>query len=196
MNSRSIDCAPSPPAVDLISIEQVIHHRPQQTPPPTLENWLGTEALQWAIAPKAQRTLSQHAQSNTAIEVGGLLIGNVYEHQHRYWVNVTHALPARHTQAHSHSLIFTHQTWFDLVTRRDRHPKKLTVGWYHTHPGIGIFLSEPDRQIHRQLFAEYPWSLAIVLDPKSKDQGIFVWQDEQLVRCPITCSISSRSPSQ
>src|SRR3954447_25139327 len=57
---------------------------------------------------------------------------------------------------------------------RNHHGRKI-LGWYHTHPGFGIFLSEMDLFIQNNFFPE-PWQVASVYDPKSGEDGIFVWK--------------------
>jgi proteasome lid subunit RPN8/RPN11 len=46
------------------------------------------------------------------------------------------------------------------------------VGWYHTHPGHGIFLSGYDRTITHSIF-NAAWHVAVVLDPLRKQIGLF-----------------------
>lgn len=53
------------------------------------------------------------------------------------------------------------------------HAGLVPVGWYHSHPGFGIFLSGYDSVITGSIFNS-PWHLAIVLDPISNvAPGIF-----------------------
>jgi hypothetical protein len=55
------------------------------------------------------------------------------------------------------------------------YPDKRILGWYHTHPGFGIFLSDMDVFIQENFFPE-PWQAAFVYDPKAKEEGIFLWK--------------------
>jgi hypothetical protein len=83
-----------------------------------------------------------------------------------------------------------------------RYPDDRIVGWYHTHPGFGIFLSEMDLFIQNNFFNE-PWQIAYVDDPKGGDRGAFVWEKGAAVRRPylieskpavpavMTCTVSS-----
>ncbi len=134
------------------------------------------------VEPAAQRVIYRHSRSTLAREVGGLMLGHVFEEQGRFLVNVIDALPARHTAAGPAHLTFTGDTWLDLAERRSELPDLMTVGWYHSHPGLGIFLSGSDTFIHRHYFADQPWYVALVVDPLSGEQGIFGWQDQRLVR--------------
>ena len=44
------------------------------------------------------------------------------------------------------------------------HSEERIVGWYHTHPGFGIFLSGMDLFIQDHFF-NLPWQVAFVYDP-------------------------------
>jgi hypothetical protein len=50
------------------------------------------------------------------------------------------------------------------------------VGWYHTHPDYGIFLSGQDLFIHRNFF-DQPLQVAYVVDPIRQTRGFFQWRD-------------------
>ena len=54
------------------------------------------------------------------------------------------------------------------------------VGWYHTHPDFGVFLSDRDRFIHEHFFA-HPGQIAHVIDPIRKTEGVFVWREGKTV---------------
>ena len=65
---------------------------------------------------------------------------------------------------------------------RDRlHPELDIVGWYHTHPDFGIFLSSHDLFIHRHFFAQ-TLQVAYVVDPIRQTRGFFQWRDSALVQ--------------
>jgi hypothetical protein len=49
------------------------------------------------------------------------------------------------------------------------------VGWYHTHPSFGIFLSHHDLFIHQHFFAQ-PLQVAYVVDPIQQTRGFFQWR--------------------
>ena len=51
----------------------------------------------------------------------------------------------------------------------------------HTHPDLGIFLSETDlEKSHRVLFGE-PFQLALVYDPVRGVAGYFFWEGRQII---------------
>jgi proteasome lid subunit RPN8/RPN11 len=47
------------------------------------------------------------------------------------------------------------------------------VGWYHSHPGYGIFMSEIDLETHGKLLQFSPYVVALVVDPEINEFGIW-----------------------
>jgi hypothetical protein len=47
------------------------------------------------------------------------------------------------------------------------------VGWYHSHPGHGVFLSAYDQFIQNQFFPS-EGQVAMVIDPQTGEEGLFV----------------------
>jgi proteasome lid subunit RPN8/RPN11 len=45
------------------------------------------------------------------------------------------------------------------------------VGWYHSHPGYGIFMSETDLATHSKLLQFSPFVIALVVDPEINQFG-------------------------
>jgi proteasome lid subunit RPN8/RPN11 len=130
------------------------------------------------VAQSAYRHLVEHAASDMDQEVGGILVGewSVDEAAHQQFITVEAALPARFTRQGSVYLTFTQDSLVDIHAEMDEHyPDKQIVGWYHTHPGMGIFLSPFDTWLHRHFFPE-PWQVALVIEPHSSTGGFFIRQ--------------------
>ncbi len=118
------------------------------------------------------------------IEVGGLLVGRECEDEAGVYLLIAGAIPARQARGTSVSVTFTHETWNQLSAEKaSRYPAQAIVGWYHTHPGLGVFLSERDLFIHRNFFADST-HIAVVIDPSKFAWGIFYWQGSDLVAAP------------
>lgn len=47
------------------------------------------------------------------------------------------------------------------------------VGWYHSHPGYGIFMSETDLETHGKLLQFSQFVIALVVDPEINEFGIW-----------------------
>jgi proteasome lid subunit RPN8/RPN11 len=130
------------------------------------------------VAQNAYLRLVEHATSDLQQEVGGILVGNWSRdvETRQQFIVVEVALPARFTRQGSVYLTFTQDSLVDIHTEMDEHyPGKQIVGWYHTHPGMGVFLSPYDTWIHHHFFAE-PWQVALVIDPHSATGGFFIRQ--------------------
>jgi 26S proteasome regulatory subunit N11 len=52
------------------------------------------------------------------------------------------------------------------------------VGWYHSHPGYGIFMSETDLTTHGKLLQFSPFVIALVVDPEINEFGIWALEPE------------------
>jgi len=119
-----------------------------------------------------------HSASDMECEVGGLLVGNwsIDTESQQQFIVVEAVLPARYTRQGTVYLTFTQDSLVDLHAEMDEHyPGKQIVGWYHTHPGMGVFLSPHDAWLHQHFFPE-PWQVALVIEPHSATGGFFIHQ--------------------
>ncbi len=86
-------------------------------------------------------------------------------------------------QAGTH-VTFTQDAWEAIYKVKDQsYPEERIVGWYHSHPGFGVFLSEHDTFIHENFFSS-PNQVAWVYDPHTDEEGCFGWIDGGLHRIP------------
>jgi proteasome lid subunit RPN8/RPN11 len=119
---------------------------------------------------------------DTSVEQGGVLVGTYDPESERTWV--TGSIVAVGAVSEAASLRFTHETWDHVNTVMEQDfPGQRMVGWYHSHPHFGIFLSDYDQFIHENFFRE-PWQVAYVVDPLLEQRGWFGWVDGALVRFP------------
>jgi 26S proteasome regulatory subunit N11 len=51
------------------------------------------------------------------------------------------------------------------------------VGWYHSHPGHGLFLSQTDLDTHMQFYQFSPYAVSLVADSKSGEFGIWIYEN-------------------
>ncbi len=126
--------------------------------------------------------IERHALRDTSVELGGILLGHecVDDETGEPFVWVTEALEAKHYENTQASFTYTHDSWEEITRERDRlHPDLDIVGWYHTHPDFGIFLSSHDLFIHRNFF-DQPLQVAYVVDPIRQTRGFFRWRDDGL----------------
>lgn len=129
--------------------------------------------------------IHRHGQSRTDVEVCGVLVGNGYQDPDGTFVYVEASIRGEHAGNQLVQVTFTSETWCHIQEVMDReHVGRRIVGWYHTHPGFGIFLSPMDLFIHENFFGD-PEQLALVYDPLGGDEGVFVWRAGQPTREPV-----------
>ncbi|HEX8103653.1 MAG TPA: Mov34/MPN/PAD-1 family protein [Solirubrobacteraceae bacterium] len=120
-----------------------------------------------------------HVFANADREVGGVLVGRVAAEGSLPMV--TGAIEALKADEQRATLTFTQDAWEHVHRTLDETFPEGTqiVGWYHSHPGFGIFLSEHDLFIHRNFFSGAS-QIAVVVDPLACTEGAFVWRDGQI----------------
>jgi proteasome lid subunit RPN8/RPN11 len=119
-----------------------------------------------------------HVGEELEREVGGILAGRLVDDR----AQVELAVPALRAEGHRTNVTFTHDVWEDVLATLDRdHPELRIVGWYHSHPGFGIFLSEYDQFIHQNFFPA-EGMVALVVDPQTGASGWFATRDAATVR--------------
>ena len=127
------------------------------------------------ITDAAYDRMKAHAAVSDEVELGGVLIGDVCRDRNGFFLNVTAVIEGEGANNYGSQVTFTHETWNHINTVKDReHPKKKIVGWYHTHPGFGVFLSSMDSFIQENFFSQ-PYQIAIVLETKQHVEGCFHW---------------------
>jgi hypothetical protein len=128
----------------------------------------GRHRLIWQ--PEAFRALMHTQPVSDTVEVGGYLVGQVYQQAdapETLLVEVQQVLVAVGTQASAALLLFTGDSWSMLRRRLAGELQGLRlVGWWHTHlfPATDSFgLSGLDETLHRQFFSN-PWHFAALLN--------------------------------
>jgi proteasome lid subunit RPN8/RPN11 len=140
---------------------------------------------QVVIRQSVMNDLHAHGKENTEVEICGVLLGNVYHDSRGTWCLIDASVRGNFASHKQTQVTITSETWTHVNQERDRlYPDKKFIGWYHTHPGFGIFLSGMDDFIQGNWFAE-PWQIALVYDPKSGEEGVFVWRDGKTVAEPF-----------
>jgi proteasome lid subunit RPN8/RPN11 len=134
------------------------------------------------VAQSAWDGLRQHALSRRDIEIGGVLLGTYALEGEQFYLEVNASFDARYTEESAASLTFTHRTWTDFNQRKAReYPESKIVGWYHTHPGYGIFMSSYDLFIQEHFFNQIG-QVALVFDPVKDAAGFFYWNGATTIR--------------
>jgi proteasome lid subunit RPN8/RPN11 len=117
------------------------------------------------------RKIRQHARTSMKAEVCGVLIGST-EHER---MMVEACIPGNNAAQGGAHVTFTQDTWEHIYKIKDKeYPEQKIVGWYHSHPGFGVFLSEHDLFIQQNFFSN-PQQVAWVYDPHTDEEGCFGW---------------------
>ncbi|MDR2865812.1 MAG: hypothetical protein LBV13_00170 [Methanomassiliicoccaceae archaeon] len=114
-----------------------------------------------------------HAEKgmNENAEVMGLLAGHVYRDDGGYYATVSKAVTSA-LISDEVSVRFDPDdmvTLFDALDNLDF--EYVIVGWYHSHLGIGCFMSETDKSTHKAAFGET--GFAMVIDPMKEEMKVF-----------------------
>jgi proteasome lid subunit RPN8/RPN11 len=132
------------------------------------------------VISQALKEVQKHASENCDREVGGILVGKYKVGQENiYLITVQGIIRAKHTINHINSVCFTPETWWAVSQEfEERYSSQfLLVGWYHTHPGHGIFLSSHDKFVHNSFNKLY--FIALVIDPTNNKYGFFMSNSSQ-----------------
>lgn len=116
-------------------------------------------------------------------EIGGMLMGNYCDkrsddgEQMTYLVSIEKFVPIEAKKQNMYQLEFnTGALVTSVLEVQEEYPDLLVVGWFHTHPGHGVFLSDTDIRSQGQF--RKPYQLAMVMDTCSEniDTGFFTWK--------------------
>jgi proteasome lid subunit RPN8/RPN11 len=121
------------------------------------------------MSEELQLEIEEHAYSDLSFEVGGMLFGNATSRS----TEILGHVPALKAEKEQVSLTFTHEVWEEIIKEGEaKFPGYKIVGWYHTHPSFGIFLSDYDAFIQQNFFSA-KGHLALVVDPIAGSLGWF-----------------------
>ena len=135
------------------------------------------EGFRVFFTPQVHAALWQHAALDTSVEICGVLVGSWHRDPTGPFVNIVESIRGEGAETRFAEVTFTHQTWAKINAEMDTKFANLSiVGWYHTHPDFGIFLSDRDRFIQEHFFSG-PGQVAHVIDPVRRDEGVFIWKD-------------------
>ena len=183
------EAPPKPPSIPAIIPSKARVRVAGEQLPLGHPTWAAVDIL---IDEPALRATQAHALSSMHREVAGVLVGPRPEKQPdgRYLVHIIDTIVAKYTVMHGASVTYTPESWRYLNdTLMERYPDDTAVmaGWYHTHPGFGIFLSGMDLFIHQNFFTQI-WHIAMVLDPRARTSGFFCWDrpKSQVSRCDFS----------
>lgn len=126
------------------------------------------------------KALEKLSASDTSKELGSIIIGDYSNELGKTHVVISEYIEAKYTDASASTLTFTHETWDYVHAEHERrYPNKRIIGWQHTHPNYGIFLSNYDLFIQENFF-NLPFQIAYVIDPIQNLWGFFQWKNGKI----------------
>lgn len=135
------------------------------------------------ISQPTYKAIHRFTHNKTTNESGGVLIGSIIEEFNKTNIVISGFIEAKYTEATPTTLTFTHETWEYVHGVIDKkYPDIKILGWIHTHPDFGIFLSEYDMFIQQNFFSE-EYQIAYVVDPIQEIEGFYFWINGNIERC-------------
>lgn len=133
------------------------------------------QAFRVYFTPDAHAGIAAHAKADTSVEICGVLVGNWKKDDDGPYAEVIDFIRCDNATSKFAEVTFTHDSWSHINNEMDaRFNDERILGWYHSHPDFGIFLSEPDVFIHQNFF-DSPGQIAYVVDPVRNLEGAFQW---------------------
>jgi proteasome lid subunit RPN8/RPN11 len=134
-----------------------------------------------SLSAVAYSAMHSHAYENRGVEICGVMVGDVFQDQDGPYLEISDVIRGEYADNKMGEVTFTHDTWSHINDVKDSaFPDKKIVGWYHSHPDFGIFLSSHDMFIQQNFFAQ-PFQVAFVIDPVRDEEGFFFWQNGRAV---------------
>lgn len=135
------------------------------------------------ISQSAYKEIHNFTKNKLTNESGGMLIGNVIEALGKTNIIIQGFVEAKYCEATPTTLKFTHETWEYVHGEiAEKFEDGQIVGWIHTHPDFGIFLSEYDKFIQENFFKE-EYQVAYVVDPIQHIEGFYFWINGRIEKC-------------
>ncbi|GAA94373.1 uncharacterized protein L969DRAFT_19462 [Mixia osmundae IAM 14324] len=134
----------------------------------------------------------KHGRQGVPLEVMGLMLGEFVDD---YTVRVVDvfAMPQSGTGVSVEAVDPVYQTkMMDMLKQTGR--PEVVVGWYHSHPGFGCWLSSVDMSTQQSFEQLDPRAVAVVIDPIQSVKGKVVIDAFRLI--PPTLAMIGQEPRQ
>jgi proteasome lid subunit RPN8/RPN11 len=128
------------------------------------------------LEPSCRDGILGHLRS-ASTELGGLLLGRAYVGGDvpAAWAPAVHVVmfvPSVSFETSRVALRMDTEIW-DRARAACAREGHLVVGWYHSHPNLGVFFSSTDRYTQRAFFNR-AYSVGLVVDPVRNEEAWFI----------------------
>lgn len=125
---------------------------------------------------KAEKHFAREA--SRGLEALGLLVGDVYCFKGKEFIVVEDYITGKNAST-SFSTKFEKKAFSEMVEQLlKKHGDKIIVGWAHSHPSFGCFLSSTDIEAQKKFFPE-DFHAALVIDPIRKEKKFFKLEGDE-----------------
>ena len=136
------------------------------------------------ILQSVYKKIHDFTKDKLTVESGGMLMGYIVQANGKSNIIIDGFIEGKYSDGTPTTLKFTHETWDYVHKEADSNfPNDKIIGWIHTHPNFGIFLSNYDKFIHQNFFNDEN-QIAYVVDPIQHIEGFFFWINGQIEKCP------------
>lgn len=149
------------------------------------EVWQAVEARCYACG---------RSTSEARVERGGALVGRyAIDPVGQRFIVITGVIPATAAPASSTHITIRQEDWLAIHQRLAELPSVRLLGWYHSHPGLGVQMSSTDRDTQRRIFAA-DWQVGLVVDPSNHAFQFYVGATAEPVRWLAFIDETERAP--
>ena len=140
---------------------------PQQGPP--ADTKMNDTSEQIYISPLSLLKMLRHGKAGIPLEVMGLMLGDYVDDYTVKCLDVF-SMPQSGTETTIESIDERFQVrMVEMLKQTGRN--EIVVGWYHSHPGYGCWLSSTDINTQKTFEQQVPRTVAVVIDPIQSVRG-------------------------
>jgi len=122
---------------------------------------------------RLKEQMIEHAGRWITHEQAGILLGRAYRDPGGVVYTVlTAAVPVDDTEAGIAQVKLRASSWPSIWKELLQDQEQEIVGWYHSHPGYGIYMSATDQNTQNNYFSAQ-WQIAVIVDPVRREFGVF-----------------------
>lgn len=139
------------------------------------DNPMQNENFRVYMLADAHQKMLEHLRKRVDVESGGILVGHPFSTKDDSikFVVIVGVVPNKsNNRSGVHFTVSPEDAREAREYVEDNYPGMIPVGWYHSHPGLGVFLSGQDMTIVRSIY-NAEWNIAWVVDPIRGTEGIF-----------------------
>ena len=142
----------------------------------------GVGALRIYVEDYVFTFVHQFSQASASSERLGILVGKYIESENQPALFISGAIESKHTVQSPRGIEFSQSSNDYHTEMLDKYfPGLSIVGWIHSQPGYGTYLSNKNYSYHRESFTE-AYQVFFVTDPAQRMDAFYVYnEDKELI---------------